>query len=245
MSLSKFGIDCSSSHPQTHNPSVISEAGRSQPRKSVPPALEMGLLFNPDQPGRKKNNKNEKRWGFASPNSISGGIWCVSDQTQPRRDCSGCAAGAASPGSATGMAPRGPQGSASSKACSLFPLQKSLPSVSFWSSARQTGGIFWERSCSPATFLLLASCCCFALLISPFSLSLHVSPLEVRSGSLLPPPCAHPDAKIQETRGSADHPPRGFENHKSSGMPEARRPNIQCTQQHLPNPFTQPQNLLA
>lgn len=111
-----------------------------------------------------------------------------------------------------------------------LPSQKSLPSMCLWSVVRQTGGIFWERSCSPVAFLLLASCCCFTFLISLLSLPLHVSPSEARCGSFLPPPHAHPGAKIQDMRGSVDRPPWGFENHKISGMPVARRPNIQCIQ---------------
>lgn len=71
-----------------------------------------------------------------------------------------------------------------------LPLAKSLSQRELWSAAQETRGIFWERSCSPAAFLLLPPAAASLVLISLLSLSLHVSPLEVRCSSLFPC-CGH------------------------------------------------------
>lgn len=191
----------------------------------------MGLLFNPDQPGRgekKRNYKNEKRWGFASPNSISGGIRSVSDQTEPRRDRAGCAAGAASPGSAAGRAPRGPHGSASSKACSLSPPQKK--------PSKREILVFGAANGRDILGVVLFSCClssssCLLLLLHFFDLSSLPLPSCLSFGGemLFPSPPATCASRCRNPGGSADRPPRGFENQKSSATPEAKRPNIQLT----------------
>lgn len=71
-----------------------------------------------------------------------------------------------------------------------LPLAKSLSQCELWSAAQETRGIFWDWSFSPAAFLLLPPAAASLVLIFLLSLSLHVSPLEVRCSSLFPC-CGH------------------------------------------------------
>lgn len=77
--------------------------------------LKMDLLFNPKQPGRKKNpNKSETRWSFASQAASREEFGAFRIKGSPAGTAQG-AAGADSRLSA-GTAPQGPRGRALSRA---------------------------------------------------------------------------------------------------------------------------------
>lgn len=84
--------------------------------------------------------------------------------------------------------------------------------------------------------VVLFSCClssssCLLLLLHFFDLSSLPLPSCLSFGGemLFPSPPATCASRCRNPGGSADRPPRGFENQKSSATPEAKRPNIQLT----------------
>lgn len=178
------------------------------------------FAIHPDQLGRKKKTKMRKDGGHgrgcASPNSISQKFSTVSHQAQGAL----WACSASSPGT-----PR----QCLEQSCQPLPLEKAFQVWVFGLQRSKREGYFGSGLVLLAPFFSLppAAASWFWSLCSPSS---FMSLLRRWDVILFPSLCVRILVQKSRIRFVARGPPQSSANHKSTGMPEARRTHIQCTQ---------------